>query len=407
MKTALLILFLTSNALAEGTMPSASPSPSPSKTPQVKYTPPVCPHTSPLQVGVDKAFKSIMSAVNHSCDGDTIEVDAGLYVNDNLCVRVPNLTIKGVNGRPHMHAQALPGKTIPPTFPGTFEGKNYGFSCSNKGIIVQQAPNLTIDNMEVSGAKDWNYNGAGIRQEASGLTVIRSLFHDNEDGILGSSKGPGTWAKISYSEFHHNGAGDGQSHGVYFGPVDSLTVEGSSFHNNKIGHNFKSRARHFLIRHNKFYDGDNGTASYQLDISGGNGEVSDNYIQKGLKAANKGKAIYFYTDKNPDGEIDATSNKHSLKFYRNVCVSFLFYKGHFVGETNLGVYAPSPSVVIDSQNNVFLGLKPRSPTDQYTYIYAPIAVSLTATTLTQSGDKIVKQGDPGWDQYLQPMPEGS
>ena len=48
---------------------------------------------------------------------------------------------------------------------------------------------------------------------------------------------------IDRSEFARNGHGDGQSHNLYIGEANRLIVTASFFHNAKIGHNFKSRAR--------------------------------------------------------------------------------------------------------------------------------------------------------------------
>ena len=41
-----------------------------------------------------------------------------------------------------------------------------------------------VDRIELSGAAVPDLNGAGIRQEGTDLTVTRSWFHDNENGIL-------------------------------------------------------------------------------------------------------------------------------------------------------------------------------------------------------------------------------
>ena len=42
----------------------------------------------------------------------------------------------------------------------------------------------TVDRIEFSGATVPDQNGAGIRQEGTDLTVTRSWFHDNQNGIL-------------------------------------------------------------------------------------------------------------------------------------------------------------------------------------------------------------------------------
>ena len=51
-------------------------------------------------------------------------------------------------------------------------------------------------------------NGAGIRQEGTDLTVTRSWFHDNENGIL-TGADPESDIVIERSRFFRNGYGDG------------------------------------------------------------------------------------------------------------------------------------------------------------------------------------------------------
>ena len=84
----------------------------------------------------------------------------------------------------------------------------------------------TVDRIELSGATVPDRNGAGIRQEGTDLTVTRSWFHDNENGIL-TGADPDSDVVITRSRFFRNGAGDGFSHNLYVGAVRSLTVSGS------------------------------------------------------------------------------------------------------------------------------------------------------------------------------------
>ena len=62
------------------------------------------------------------------------------------------------------------------------------------------ARNIVIDNIELSGCRVLDKNGAGIRQEGSNLTIRNCYFHDNENGIL-SGKNPASEILIEKAEF--------------------------------------------------------------------------------------------------------------------------------------------------------------------------------------------------------------
>lgn len=195
-------------------------------------------------VGPGKTFAAPCAAFAAAIDGDVIEIDgAGSYVGDVCTIARNNLTIKGVNGRPHIAAG----------------GKNSG----GKATWVVAGRDTVIDNIELSGARVPEKNGAGIRQEGRNLTVRRSYFHDNENGILGGADAESVYV-IEDSEFANNGAGDGQSHNMYIGEIKSFTLRGCYSHDAVEGHLVKSRALANFILYNRLSD-EAGTASYELD----------------------------------------------------------------------------------------------------------------------------------------------
>lgn len=104
-----------------------------------------------------------------------------------------------------------------------------------------QGANTTVENIEFSGCRVPDKNGAGIRQEGPGLTVRHCSFHDNENGMLAGAN-PDSVILVEYSEFNHNGAGDGQSHNIYIGKVKSFTLQYCWSHRASVGHLVKSRA---------------------------------------------------------------------------------------------------------------------------------------------------------------------
>lgn len=243
-----------------------------------------------LSVGPGKQFVVPSVAANFAVDGDIVEIDgSGEYLGDVAIWKQNNLTIRGVNGRPHIQAA--------------------GNSAGKKGIWVIQGDNVIVENIEFSGAKVPDKNGAGIRQEGRHLTVRNSVFHHNENGIL-AGKNADSDILIEYSEFQENGAGDGQSHNIYIGNVRELVLRFNIFRGARIGHNIKSRASRNIIEYNIIRDGLNGTASYQVDLpNGGYSVLIGNSIQQGQFAENYTLVAYGMEGlKNSDNRLHLASN---------------------------------------------------------------------------------------------------
>ena len=216
-----------------------------------------------LSVGQGMRFSTIASAVAASHDGDTVQVQAGTYLNDFATVNT-RITIQGVGGMAHLVATGSPP--------------------DGKAILTTNA-DITLDHLELSGAAVPDGNGAGIRYQAGNLTLTNSYVHDNQDGILGG--GAAGTVTIRNSEFAHNGAGDGSTHNIYVGDVASLTIDGSYIHDAVVGHEVKSRAESTTITNSRIQDGPTGTASYSIDApNGGNVVIQGNVIQQGPASQN-------------------------------------------------------------------------------------------------------------------------
>ena len=126
--------------------------------------PHVIPSSRTLRVGPDKQYTKPSKAAAVARDGDIIELDPVVYARDAAIWQAHNLTIRGVGGRAHLKAN--------------------GANAQGKGIWVIKGNNTTIENIEFSGAEVPDTNGAGIRQEGTGLTVRHCYFHHNQMGIL-------------------------------------------------------------------------------------------------------------------------------------------------------------------------------------------------------------------------------
>ena len=242
-----------------------------------------------LEVGPGKAYTVPSAAANAAQSGDVIKIAAGDYRGDAATWSDSNLTICGVGGRARLFAD--------------------GNNAQGKGIWVMSGSNITVDNIEFHNATVPDQNGAGIRAEPGASLVIRnSGFYDNQNGILASA-GTST-ISIDRSEFARNGVGDGQTHNIYVNQIDRLTVTSSYFHEAKIGHNLKSRARESIIQNSYFMDGPTGTSSYLNDFpNGGQVVLRGNVYHKGPNADNP-NAISFGAEglSNPTQSLEMVHN---------------------------------------------------------------------------------------------------
>jgi hypothetical protein len=223
------------------------------------------------RVGPARSLTVPSAAAAVAGDGDTVLIDPGTYSGDVATWTQDDLTLRGDGGRAHLRAD--------------------GHDAQGKAIWVIAGDRTTVDRIELSGAAVADRNGAGIRQEGTGLTVTRSWFHDNETGIL-TGADPDSDVVVRGSRFFRNGAGDGYSHNLYVGSVRSLTVTGSWLSDADTGHELKSRAARNTIVANRISDGD-GTASYSIDLpNGGRSLVAGNVVVQGPRSENAALVSY-------------------------------------------------------------------------------------------------------------------
>jgi hypothetical protein len=306
-----------------------------------------------LQVGPTRSFKVPSAAAAAAKDGDTIEIDAGIYNEDTATWTQNNLTLFGVNGRASLQAN----------------GQNAG----GKAIWVIHGNNTLVENIEFSGATVPDRNGAGIRQEGANLVVRNCFFHDNEEGILAGDN-LDSEILIEFSEFARNGYGDGQSHNMYINHVKKFTLQFCYSHHAKIGHLIKSRALENHILYNRIMDEADGTASYEIDLpNGGLSYVIGNLIQQGPQTDNS--TIVAYNE-----ESNGTNPVQELYFINNTVVNDRTSGGTFIFITG----SPTASEVV---NNLFVGPG------------TPISGSVAADhNLTSSGSDLLNRS--AYDYHL-------
>lgn len=284
-----------------------------------------------LSVGAGKPYATPCRAFAAAKAGDIVQIYAGATYYGDVCgIYTSNLTIRGVNGRPRIDAA----------------GKN----AMGKGTWVVVGSNVTVENVEMLGAKVADRNGAALRLEGTNFTLRKSFIHDNENGIL-SGANANSNILIENTEFGHNGYGTGQTHNLYIGAVRSLTFRYNYSHDAHVGHNLKSRAATNTIAYNRFSStapGQLGTTasgqpSYEIDLpNAGTSYIIGNVIQQ--PSANQNAVMVAY------GEEGASNSGHNLYIVNNTFLNDDSSRGTFV-MVGSGVTKP-----VLMQNNILSGI---------------------------------------------------
>lgn len=212
-----------------------------------------------LTVGTGRTYARIEDAYAAAAPGDTIAIyrtTGDVYVRPMLLVAKANLRFVGMEPAPVV----LDGS-----------GGNYSGAGSVPRAIIQANPGangLVLENLELRGARNATFNGAGVRiNQASGVTVRRCVIHGNDMGIMSNGDGasPTSAANqlIEYCQIYSNGntSNPGFNHNLYLGGT-SATVQFCAIHSSTTGHNFKSRAHYNLLRYNHIYD----SANREVDL---------------------------------------------------------------------------------------------------------------------------------------------
>lgn len=223
-----------------------------------------------LEVGASRVLKVPSQAATVAVHGDVVRIDPGVYA-DCAVWEASRLVIEAAG--PEV---LLAGKT-----------------CAGKGIFIILGNDIVVRGLSFADARVAGHNGAGIRLFGDNLTVERSRFVNNENGILAGG-GPDSVLRISGSRFIGNGACIAAcAHGVYAGaPIYLLDVEDCVFLDTRVAHHIKSRARNTVVRGSRIEDGAEGTSSYLIETpNGGNLLVQGNVLQKGALSSNAAVAI--------------------------------------------------------------------------------------------------------------------
>jgi hypothetical protein len=270
--------------------------------------------------------QSLQEALNRAVDGDVIEIAAGQHHGQVGVVLQRRLTLRGVGGRPVLHAD--------------------GQHAEGKAMLVVRDGDVHIDNIEFRGVRVADGNGAGIRFERGRLQVTRCAFVDNQNGILTGNVATAELT-VQDSEFAQAPAGTSLPHLLYVGRIARFTLTGSHFSGGHHGHLVKSRALENRILYNRLDDRPAGQASYELEFPhGGLAWVVGNVLAQSGGTSNA-TVLAFGAEGSPDGRAQGLVLSHNT-FISEGLKPALFVRVH---EAKLGVAVPQRVL-----NNLFVGL---------------------------------------------------
>jgi len=276
-----------------------------------------------LHVGPGQQFERPSQAAAVAREGDTVLIAPGRYA-DCAVWRVPGVTIAAETPIAGTPATAAPParrreKAPPPAAPAAAAANSSGVeilgpACGGKGLFVTTAPRITIIGLTFRGASVPDGNGAGIRAEGGDLTIRRSRFETNENGILAGSA-PAATLLIEDSVFIGNGAlrpGKACAHGLYAGQLGQVVIRRTRFEASQVCHHVKSRALRTEITDSTIIDTPAGTSSYLVDIpNGGDLLLRGNRLSKGPRSGNPATAIAigFEGVSQPTASLSITGNR--------------------------------------------------------------------------------------------------
>ena len=237
-----------------------------------------------LRVGPSVEYATPSAAAAAARDGDTIEIASGDYRGDVAVWNASHIRIVGAEPRPHIHAE--------------------GRDALGKAIWVVRGEDVTIENVEMSGARVADRNGAAIRAEGRNLVLRNAYLHDNENGLFS-----GTNIRLR----------------AQADAIAKLTVKQSYFHHAIGGHQLKSRAAISILTDNRLADEADGHASYEADFpNGGQVLLAFNIFQKGPSAENSALVSYGAEGLSADAKSELVAKGNTFISQRPSGSRFIF-----------------------------------------------------------------------------------
>lgn len=180
-----------------------------------------------LTVGAGGSYRTLTLALAAAHDGDTIRVAAGTYTETGVVIS-HKVIIEGVGGLARFVAGGAPANG-----PANATANNLaGFTTTT---------DVTLRNIELTGAGIMGGVAAGIHDQGGNLTVVNSYIHDNQAGLVADAGLAGSIG-VYDTELARNGTVDGVGANLDVGEVGTLTLRNVWVHAAVGGAELRSRA---------------------------------------------------------------------------------------------------------------------------------------------------------------------
>ena len=178
-----------------------------------------------LIVGPGGSFRTIVEAVTRASAHDEILLTPAEYFDEVVTINKP-LSISGLGGVARLNARHV---------------------LTDTGGVITTRADTRLSKIEIQGAHGLSGNASGIWHESGSLSVTQCIFRWNQNGIL-AARNPNSRVMVLQSTFAENGGGCGHTHGIYAADViEELAVRECSFHDTRVGHHIKTKARQTIV----------------------------------------------------------------------------------------------------------------------------------------------------------------
>ncbi|MDP2902545.1 MAG: hypothetical protein Q8N96_05500 [Methylovulum sp.] len=200
-------------------------------------------------------------------------------------------------------------------------------ACDGKAALIVNAPDVTLEDLEISRVSVNDKNGACLRLEANArnLTINRLNCHDNQAGIIANiNEGKLT---IKHSVFERNGFNHGKASNISITSNDAVEIINSKILSTTgKGHAIQLNAPHMLIDHTEIA-GLNGQSSRAIDNTiGGELIISNSWLEQGPNTDNDELIGFALGEEKAllDKQIVILENNHIIFDKKlNIAASFL------------------------------------------------------------------------------------
>lgn len=200
-----------------------------------------------IQVGPERAEKSVAAVLGRLKPGDVVEVDPGTY-REAMKVKLDGradapITIRGV-----------PGKERP-----VFDARDLDISGqkgATRAIFQLEGAYIVLEHLELTNARNGE-TAAGVRLNGSTNAVVRDCrIHHCDLGVFGDDRETVT-IELCDIGFNSTEKWRGYAHNFYM-HGNRVVVRGCHIHDSPFGQNFKSRAHYNELWYNWIADSDEG-----------------------------------------------------------------------------------------------------------------------------------------------------